>query len=225
MSWLEEGLDYLRQDYLPGLLSQPMTYVRKLGAAGGFLITFLIATVLLAGDYDDIMNRLLDREECHLLLEVICGIIRYIATFVKAQLIIMSVIGAVAALALGLCGVENGALWGLLAGILDALPFIGTGIVLVPLLIKQLFCARYGRAAVCGLVYLACICIRELLEPRLIGRRLGVSPVAILISLYAGIRLFGALGILGGPLGFVILRQAYASLEKRREKDLTDTSG
>jgi predicted PurR-regulated permease PerM len=225
MSWLEEGLDYLRQDYLPGLLSQPMTYVMKLVAAGGFLITFLIATVLLAGDYDDIMNRLLDREECHLLLEVICGIIRYIATFVKAQLIIMSVIGAVAALALDLCGVENGALWGLLAGILDALPFIGTGIVLVPLLIKQLFCARYGRAAVCGLVYLACICIRELLEPRLIGRRLGVSPVAILISLYAGIRLFGALGILGGPLGFVILRQAYASLEKRREKDLTDTSG
>jgi predicted PurR-regulated permease PerM len=154
--------------------------------------------VLLAKDYDDIMNRLLEREECYVFLEIVCGIIRYIATFVKAQLIIMSIIGAVAAAALGISGIRNGILWGLLAGFLDALPFIGTGVVLVPLSIQQFFIGSYVRGAVCLLVYVACIFIRELLEPRLIGKRIGVSPIAILLSIYAGIKLFGMWGIIGG---------------------------
>lgn len=221
LSQVQKGIDYVQLEFLPGLLSQSLEYAGVLASVGGFLVTFLIATVLLAKDYDDIMNRLLDREECHVFLEIICGIIRYIATFVKAQAIIMSVIGVVAAAALGIFGIEHGVLWGLLAGILDALPFVGTGIVLVPLGIQQLFAGNYWQAAACILVYVVCIFIREMLEPRLIGKRLGIHPVAILVSLYAGIRLFGGWGIIGGPLGFIIVWQAYLSLERRWENQLT----
>lgn len=219
---IQEGIDYVQLEFLPGVLSQSLEYAGVLASAGGFLVTFLIATVLLAKDYDDIMNRLLDREECHVFLEIICGIIRYTATFVKAQIIIMSIIGAAAAAALGICGIRHGVLWGLLAGILDALPFIGTGIVLVPLGISRLFAGNYWQAAACVLVYVVCIFIREMLEPRLIGKRLGIHPIAILASLYAGIRLFGGWGIIGGPLGFIIVWQAYLSLERRWENQLTE---
>lgn len=221
---LQEGIDYFQLQFLPGMLSQSLEYVGVLAAVGGFLITFLIATVLLAKDYDDIMNQLLDREECHVFLEIICGIIRYLATFVKAQIIIMSTIGLLAAAVLGVCGIRHGVLWGLLAGILDALPFVGTGIVLVPLGIQQIFYANYGRAAVCLLLYVACIFLRELLEPRLIGRKVGVPAIAILLSIYAGIQLFGFWGIIGGPLGFIMIQQSYLSLERRRNK-LTKNPG
>ena len=215
---VQEGIDYFQMQLLPGVLSQSLEYVKILASFGGFLVTFLIATVLLAKDYDDIMNRLLDREECHVYLEIVCGIIRYIATYVKAQFIIMSIIGTLAAVVLGIKGIRNGVLWGILAGILDALPFIGTGIVLVPLGIQQLFGANYVGAVICLLLYVACIFIRELLEPKLIGKRIGVSPIAILLSLYAGIKLFGLWGIIGGPLGFVIIYQSFLSLERRRER-------
>lgn len=214
-SRIQEGFDYFQQQVLPGMLSQSLEFAKALAAFGGFLIIFIIATVLLAKDYDEIMNRLLDREEYHLFLEIICGIIRYIATYVKAQLIIMNIVGVLAAAVLGLCGIRNGILWGLLAGILDALPFIGTGVVLVPLGIQQLFYENYGRAAACLCLYLACIIIRETLEPRLIGHRMGVPPIAILLSLYAGIQLFGVWGIVEGPLGFVIIYQTYLSLDRR----------
>ncbi len=213
---VQEGIDYFQMQLLPGVLSQSLEYVKILASVGGFLVTFLIATVLLAKDYDDIMNRLLDREECHVYLEIVCGIIRYIATYVKAQFIIMSIIGTLAAVVLGVIGIRNGVLWGILAGILDALPFIGTGIVLVPLGIQQLFDANYAGAVICLVLYVACIFIRELLEPKLIGKRIGVSPIAILLSLYAGIKLFGLWGIIGGPLGFVIIYQSFLSLERRR---------
>lgn len=222
---IQEGIDYFQLQFLPGMLSQSLEYVKVIAAIGGFLVTFLIATVLLAKDYDNIMNSLLDREECHVFLEIICGIIRYIATFVKAQAIIMSIIGILAAAVLGISGIRNGILWGLLAGILDALPFVGTGIVLVPLALQQLFYGQYVRAAVCLLLYVACIFTRELLEPKLIGKRVGVSPIAILLSIYAGIQLFGIWGIIGGPLGFIIIYQAYLSLERRRENHLTKESG
>lgn len=215
---VQEGIDYFQMQLLPGVLSQSLEYVKILASFGGFLVTFLIATVLLAKDYDDIMNRLLDREECHVYLEIVCGIIRYIATFVKAQFIIMSIIGTLAAVVLGVIGIRNGVLWGILAGILDALPFIGTGIVLVPLGVQQLFSANYVGAVMCLLLYVACIFIRELLEPKLIGKRIGVAPIAILLSLYAGIKLFGLWGIIGGPLGFVIIYQSFLSLERRRER-------
>lgn len=213
---IQDAVDYFQLQFLPGMLSQSLTYVKAFASIGGFLVTFLIAAVLLAKDYDNFMNKLLEREECYVYLEIICGIIRYIATFVKAQIIIMSIIGAVGAAALAVSGIHNGLLWGLLAGFLDALPFIGTGVVLVPLSIQQFFGGNYVRGAVCLLVYVACIFIRELLEPRLIGKRIGVSPIAILLSIYAGIKLFGMWGIIGGPLGFIIIYQADMSLERRR---------
>lgn len=213
---IQEGIDYFQLRFLPAMLSQSLEYAKVFASVGGFLVTFLIAVVLLAKDYDDIMNRLLDQEECHVLLEIICGIIRYIATFVKAQAVIMSVIAVFAATVLGISGIRHGVLWGILAGILDALPFIGTGIVLVPLAIQQMFCGQYVRAVLCVAAYIVCIFVRELLEPKLIGKRVGVSPIAILLSLYAGIKLFGGWGIIGGPLGFIIIYHAYLSLERRK---------
>ncbi len=216
---LREGFDYFQLEALPEVLSQSLTYVRAAAALGGFLVTFLIATVLLAKDYDEIMNRLLDREEYYVLLEVICGIIRYIATFVKAQFVIMSCIAVAAAATLGIAGIRQGVLWGILAGLLDALPFVGTGIVLVPLAAVQLFGGQYMRAVVCIILYIVCIFLRELMEPRLIGKRLGVSPIAVLLSLYVGIQLFGVWGIVKGPLGFVVIYQAYQSIIKRLSVD------
>jgi sporulation integral membrane protein YtvI len=210
-----DGFDYVQNQLVPGMLSHSLTYVKVAAGIGGFLITFIIATVLLAKDYDTIMNRLLDKEECHVLLEVICGIIRYIATFVKAQLILIMIMAVVASVTLGITGIQHGVLWGLLAGLLDALPFVGTGIILIPLALVQFFSGYYGKAAVCLILYVACIFLREFLEPKLIGRKIGVTPIAILLSLYAGIQLFGISGIIKGPLGFIIIYEPYLSLQRR----------
>ena len=136
---LDEWMEYLQAEGAAGMLSGSLQYLKKIALFGGFLVTFIIAAVLLAKDYDRIMNSLLDREEFHVLLEVICGVIRYIATFVKAQVVIMSAISLAAGLVLSISGIRHGVLWGMLAGLLDALPFIGTGIVLMPLALTQLF--------------------------------------------------------------------------------------
>lgn len=211
-----EAVDYIQLKVVPGVLSYSLQYAKGLITVGGFLVTFIIATILLAKDYDKIMNNLLDREECHVLLEVICGIIRYIATFVRAQLIIMSVIAGLCALTLGIAGIRHGVLWGIVTGLLDVFPFVGTGIVLIPMALTQVFYGYYGRAVACVILYVVCIFVREFLEPRLIGKKVGVPAIAVLVSLYAGIQLFGVWGIIKGPLGFIIIYETYLSLQKRK---------
>ena len=96
--------------------------------------------------------------------------------------------------------------------------------MLVPLTLTQLFQGDYGRAAVCLALYGGCVFLREMLEPRLIGKRMGVPPIAVLAAVYAGIRLFGVWGIIKGPLGFVIIRQGWQSLQKRWQ-DTPEESG
>lgn len=208
-----EKIDILVEDFqgqmLPGMLDHSWSYARSIFSLGGFIGITVIATVLLAKDYDEILDKMAVQAESRMMMMVVVRVIKYIATFIKAQLIIMLVIGGLCMLILGVFGVENGILWGMLAGFLDVLPFIGTGIVLVPLAIWQLLQGMYPQTAVCIVLYIVCVLIRESMEPRLIGARVGVYPVAILLAVYAGLRLFGIGGIFLGPIGLVIVQQVY----------------
>lgn len=214
LGYMQEGITHVEQNVLPNILSGSVKYVKNMVAVGGFLLLFAVASVFLAKDYDCIMNRLLERQECHIFLEVFCRIIRYIATFVKAQLTIMLTIGVLCASVLGVSGISGGVFWGILAGALDALPFLGTGIVLLPIAVVQLLERSYGRAIVCVLLYIACILIREFLEPKLIGKRMGIPPLVVLTAIYVGLKLFGVAGLIKGPLGFVLVYESFLSLQR-----------
>lgn len=111
---------------------------------------------------------------------------------------------------------EGGIFLGILAGILDMLPFVGTGIVLVPLSVWQLLNGYYVRMIVCLALYGICALTRELLEPRLIGRETGIAPICILFSVYAGLKLFGVGGIIKGPLALIVI---YEIVKNREEFD------
>lgn len=220
ISYLEESaaklsgdlLGKMQSDVLPDLVNNVVRSMKGIATGGAFLITFLIGTILLAKDYDNYMNFLLEHRECYVWLEALCGTLRYIISFVKAQLIIMGTIAGTIALVLFLLKIPNGLLWGLLAGVLDVLPFVGTGIVLLPLILIQLAQGAYWKALACALLYGGCVLIREFLEPKIVGQKLGVFPVAVLTSIYAGIQLFGFAGVVKGPLGFVLIYQIYKSV-------------
>lgn len=216
---MREGANYVENQAVPGLLTGSVRYIKHVITIGGFILLFIIATVFLAKDYDNIMNQLLNRQECHVVLDVICGIIRYTATFVKAQLMIMLLIGSLCSLVLVIVRVPSGVFWGILAGVLDALPLFGTGIVLVPLAIMQFIGGNYVTGILVFGLYVVCIFTRELLEPKLIGGKMGIPPLAVLATIYAGIQLFGIWGIIKGPLGFILVQQTYISLFRQEEEN------
>ena len=90
--------------------------------------------------------------------------------------------------------------WALLVAFVDALPVLGTGAVLLP---WSLICFLQGQnmrglglLGVYALVWL----IRSVLEPRLVGNELGLDPLVTLLSMYAGYKLFGLIGMILSPV-------------------------
>ena len=202
-------IENFQAQVLPGVLGESWGFIQKLISIIAVLAVTMIATVLLAKDYDAILSAVGAHRESRVVLEIALRVIRYLATFAKAQFLIMLTIAAICILSLSLGRVENGWIFGLAAGILDALPFIGTGIVLVPLAIWQLIQGYYGRTLLCLGIYAICVLVRQFMEPKLIGKEAGIYPVAILIAIYAGLKLFGLSGIIKGPVGLVMIKQAY----------------
>lgn len=213
---LVEQILYVLQEnqvaIIQNLSSSLPQYFSKLAWVGGFLVTFFIAVFLLAKDYDEMMNALLEKEPLKPILEIVCGVLRYLSTYVKAQIVILTMIAVICGVGLALGGVKYAPVIGVMAGIMDALPFIGTGIVLVPTAVLSYFGGQPKVAVICLVLYVICIFTRQLMEPKLIGKQMGIRPLYILVSIYAGVKLFGVFGIIKGPIGFVMIREAWMHL-------------
>ena len=95
------------------------------------------------------------------------------------------------------------ALWAVLTAFVDALPVLGTGAVLIP---WSLVCFLQGQK-VRGLgllgIYALVWLVRSVLEPKLVGRQLGLDPLVTLVSMYAGYKVFGLAGLILAPVAAV----------------------
>lgn len=190
---------------VPQLLSSSYSCFKGIFGTVGFLAITCIAAFLLEKDYTKFVEWVKGEESFRFLWSVLEGVLSYLITFFKAQGVILFVIAVLCSVILSVAGVEGGIFFGILAGVLDMLPFVGTGIVLVPLSVWQLLGGHYVRTIVCLVLYGICVLTRELLEPKLIGKETGVAPILILFSVYAGLKLFGVGGIIKGPLALIVI--------------------
>lgn len=125
--------------------------------------------------------------------------------FLTAQLILISLTAGMNFIGLLILGVEQPLTIALIIGLVDLMPYLGTGIILIPwaiysLVMGDLFLG-FGLLILYGLTVLQ----RQLAEPKVLSSNLGLNPLATLISLFVGLQLFGVLGLVIGPVVLVIL--------------------
>lgn len=196
-----------------GLLSGSLRYLSVAGRVGTFVVVSFICVVLFAREIEGWQMGLLNLAAIEPAIDHILSIIlrigkklgRMIKTYLKTQSIILLCISITATVGLYLGGTAEGWFYGILAGFMDFLPFIGTGIVLIPIGVMGFLKGHIGSGVIIFLTYFACVLIREFLEPRLLGNGLKYSPVAILISVYAGVIYYGIGGVILGPVTLLIL--------------------
>ncbi len=128
-----------------------------------------------------------------------------IAEYFKAQSKIMGIIILLCIAGLFLLGTPHFITAGLALGLLDALPVLGTGTFLVPAALVLALRGDAAGAVGCIALYLVTSCVRQFLEPRLIGKKVGVSPLLVLLSVYLGLFLYGGAGFLLGPLSALVI--------------------
>ena len=124
----------------------------------------------------------------------------------KSQILVSLIITAFLVLAFGIYGVNYGLLVGLIIGVADALPVVGAGLFLIPWCLIAFVMGDVKLGIFVGLVYVGTIVIRQISEPRIVGKALGLYPLATMAAMYAGYVLLGFIGLLAGPVLLNLLR-------------------
>ncbi len=132
-----------------------------------------------------------------------------IGGYAKSQLYLSAVSFGLCALGLLILGYPRAFLWAVLIALVDALPVFGTGIILIPWGLLS-FLRGDTRVGIGLLLLYGVISVtRTILEPRFLGKQIGLHPLLTLLSLYGGFRLFGVPGMVLLPIGVMMLKQVY----------------
>ena len=103
--------------------------------------------------------------------------------------------------------IKDAVILGLICGILDILPYIGTIIVFLPLIIYKFAMRQYVIAGGLVLLYILLLIVRQIMETKFISSKLQLHPLLMLVSLYIGIKIFGIIGLLMGPLYLISVKE------------------
>ena len=143
-------------------------------------------------------------------------------TWVRAQIIIIGTITGICVLGLLVARERYWLLTGVAIGICDALPFLGTGICFLPWALWRLLSGRYVSALWLVALYMITSFTRQSLEPKLIGKKIGVPPLAVLISVYVGVKVYSGGGFLLGPISAFLIWQLYSDDVAKEDANESD---
>jgi sporulation integral membrane protein YtvI len=124
--------------------------------------------------------------------------------FLKAQFILISITACFVIVGLFLLRVEYAVSIGLLIGLVDLMPYLGTGAVFIPWIIIVLIKGNYAFAIGLSVLYGIILIARQLAEPKVLSSSIGLNPLVTLIGVFVGLKLFGVLGLIIGPIGLVL---------------------
>ncbi len=195
----------VRQATMPAIMNNSVTIITWLAEGIIFLVIFVIATLMFLQEMEGIRERK-SQSMFHREFAVIGRRVgSAVGAWIKTESTILGINSTIFTLGLLLIENEYALLLGIGVGLLDALPFVGAGIILLPwgiiLCIQKKWFAGGVLLGMFGIAYV----LRQMLEARIMGEKVGLSPVETLMSMYVGIRLFGLSGFLLGPLGLLVI--------------------
>ena len=186
--------------WLLGLAGSILAHVpdSALGLGTAILSAFLISAKL--PQIRKWLLRRIPRQQLRSALESARRMRKVLGRWLLAQGKLMSITFAIVAAGLTLLRIPSGMLWAVLVALVDALPILGTGTVLVPWSVVCFLQGDTPRALGILGIYITAALIRSMLEPKLLGKHLGLDPLVTLIALYIGYRLWGVGGMILAPL-------------------------
>lgn len=126
--------------------------------------------------------------------------------YFKAQFKIMLVVFVILLVGFEVFHIHYAVLLGILIAFLDFLPFFGTGTALIPWALYKFLIGNYRMTIALLILYAVTQVIRQLIQPKLIGDDVGLSPLATLVFLYLGYKVGSLLGmIFAVPLGMIVI--------------------
>lgn len=219
-------VDKVKNDIMPMMTKQTFRIFLNLVGIIGILFIIIISVLMIIKDMTELKEKYessIFYQQIHPITHALCGLG---FAYLRAQLIIISIIAVVFTVGLFFMGNPYALLVGVGIALFDAFPVLGSGSILIPWSIFELVQGNIYAAAILMTLYLCCQLVRQILEPKLIGDKIGIKPIFTIMAMYIGLRLFGIIGVFLGPVAFVtivtIVKQIQQQAQKQSEEKIQE---
>lgn len=178
-----------------------------------YIIVTFLATLFLVTDRRTIARHLQEVFPSKLIKKisaVVVACFRTLGKYLKAQCIIICITFIELFIAFLILNQPYPLLLAVLVAIIDALPILGTGTVLLPWAVYSAITGNLGLGIGLLVTYVVITVVRQLVEPRIVSSNLGVHPFLTLVAMYIGFKIFGLFGLIVGPVVMIIYKNVFA---------------
>ena len=184
------------------------------------LLAMIFSTVFVVGDYEQIYSfagKIIPPSVKKFLVNIRIYLTDTLFVVIRSYTLIMLLTFTELSILFSLFGIESALLKAGVIALLDILPILGTGGIMIPWGIISLVLGYTKLGIQLLLIYVIVTVIRNYVEPKIVGTQLGLHPIITLVSMFIGLRLFGFWGLFGLPVGISFLWK-----QRRSENCRTD---
>ncbi len=172
------------------------------------LIFTIVSSFFFTTDYKRITRFVVIQfkgERRDIILRLKDNVLGSLGKFIKAYSAIISITFIELSIGFWIIGIPNPFLFGLLVAIVDVMPILGTGAVLIPWAIIAFIIGNTKVGFGILILYIIITAVRQTIEPKIVGQQIGLHPLVTLILMYVGVQLMGVLGLMLLPIIATIL--------------------
>lgn len=182
-----------------------------------FTIVTILSTYFFSSDRELITHnfrKTLPDSWMNKMKEVKDNILSAFISYFRAQMIIMSITFTELFIGLTVIGVRYSLLLSITIAVIDIMPVLGTGGVLIPWALYNFLMGdiRFGISLL--ILYVIVLIVRQIIEPKIVGQQIGLHPLITLTAMYAGLKLFGVLGMILGPITTLLVKDVLSGFIK-----------
>jgi len=197
------------RDTLVSVINSVLDFLTKLPSMFMILFIAFIATFFISRDRDNIkffLVNIFPDEVQPKIANVFTQLNRSAVGYIRAMLILISISGIIAGTGVKLMGNQYALIVGTAAAVLDLIPIIGPALLFYPWIIMSVIFGNFTQAFSLFILHLFLAAVRSASEGKIMGKNLGLHPLATMIALFSGYRILGAIGFVVGPTFLVIIK-------------------
>ena len=141
----------------------------------------------------------------NILKQIIDDTEKGIKAYIKAQLILMCITFVITSIGLTIIDAPYPIMISLGIAILDVIPVLGAGLVMIPWSIISFITGQNEMGTNLAIVYIVLLILRQVMEPKIVGTKIGIRPLYTFIVTILGAAIMGPIGVILGPLIAIII--------------------
>ena len=193
--------------------SMKVVQILSTGVSGipGFIIKLVVtvvATFFFAGDYDGILaffKKMLSPKQAAFVEKAKSYVKNVLFIYIRSYSFLFCLTFVELCVGFFILKIPYPVVVALCIAVFDILPVLGTGGVLLPWAVILFVIEEHGLAVGIVVLYLVILVVRNMVEPRIVGKQIGLHPLATLAALFLGLKLFGLVGLVAFPVALTVL--------------------